>query len=94
MTLNPADFQVAVSLGGGSALLIGEQDARRPPARLRHGDDPTPCRTQGLVQLRVVNLDEDVDTQETSCYVHEGLLATTTFEIVRKCACRSGDREI
>ena len=29
-------------------------------------------RTQGLVQMRIIDLDEDVDTQETSCYVHEG----------------------
>ncbi|XP_011148291.1 uncharacterized protein LOC105188491 [Harpegnathos saltator] len=66
--------QVAVSLGGGSVLLIGEPDriAEEWRSMNRDEEDP-PCRTQGLVQLRVVNLDEDVDTQETSCYVHEGL---------------------
>lgn len=64
---------MAVSLGGGSVLLIGSESQKtiaewRPAGR----DDELPRKTQGLVQLRVVSLDEDVDIQETSCYVHEG----------------------
>ncbi|KMQ81885.1 oxidoreductase domain-containing protein [Lasius niger] len=64
---------VAVSLGGGTILLIGEPDEIAGGWRsASRNDDLRPQRTQGLVQLRVVNLDEDVDVQETSCYVHEG----------------------
>lgn len=64
---------MAVSLGGGSILLVGESDEKITGGwRSACPDDDPPFRTQGLVQLRVINLDEDVDTQETSCYVHEG----------------------
>ncbi|XP_014482414.1 PREDICTED: uncharacterized protein LOC106748429 [Dinoponera quadriceps] len=66
--------QVAVSLGGGSILVIGEPDRIAEQWQQSANEEDPPCRTQGLVQLRVVNLDEDVDTQETSCYVHEGPL--------------------
>lgn len=73
---------MAVSLGGGSILLIGEPEkiaVEQKPAS-RHNDDDdnddNSQKTQGLVQLRVLNLDEDADIQETSCYVHEGLRDT------------------
>jgi len=65
---------VAVSLGGGTVLLLGDETEKSVAGRKtadQYQNDP-PRRTQGLVQLRVVNLDEDMDTQETSCYVHEG----------------------
>lgn len=73
LTTRRPNTQVAVSLGGGSILLIGSE-AQKTAGEWKsasRGDD-LPRRTQGLVQLRVVSLDEDVDTQETSCYVYEG----------------------
>lgn len=64
---------MTVSLGGGSVLLIGSEPQKTAAEwKLAGRDDDPPRRTQGLVQLRVVSLDEDVDIQETSCYVHEG----------------------
>ncbi|XP_032689146.1 uncharacterized protein LOC116852662 isoform X3 [Odontomachus brunneus] len=78
---------VAVSLGGGSILLIGEPNriAEEWQSANRNEED-SPCRTQGLVQLRVVNLDEDVDTQETSCYVHEDNTSDdSTYESLYSC---------
>lgn len=64
---------MAVSLGGGSVLLIGsELQKTAAERRSASRDDALPRKTQGLVQLRVVSLDEDMDIQETSCYVHEG----------------------
>lgn len=65
-----------MSLGRGSALLVGGTDEDREEWKKLEREDRTEQensqRTQGLVQIRVIDLDEDVDTQETSCYVHEG----------------------
>lgn len=75
---------MAVSLGGGTVLLLGDESEKIEGRTAdRYQDDP-PRRTQGLVQLRIINLDEDMDTQETSCYVHEGprgisIIARRTF---------------
>ncbi len=67
---------MAVSLGGGSVLLIGGETQKTTEEWKSTGrGDDLPRRTQGLVQLRVISLDDDVDTQETSCYVHEGTYA-------------------
>ena len=64
---------MAVSLGGGSVLLIGGETQKTAEEWKSAGrGDDLPRRTQGLVQLRVISLDDDMDTQETSCYVHEG----------------------
>ncbi|XP_076547752.1 ephexin isoform X2 [Osmia lignaria lignaria] len=66
--------QVAVSLGTGSVLLVGRaekvEEWKREEPKEGTGQENS-WRTQGLVQMRVIDLDEDLDTQETSCYVHE-----------------------
>ncbi|XP_012241266.1 uncharacterized protein LOC100749682 isoform X1 [Bombus impatiens] len=67
-------LRVAVSLGNGSVLLVGCTQNIEEWKKEESEDRTTqqdPQRTQGLVQMRVIDLDEDVDTQETSCYVHE-----------------------
>ncbi|XP_017892898.1 uncharacterized protein LOC108632688 isoform X2 [Ceratina calcarata] len=67
-------FDVAVSLGSGSILLVGYTEKIEEWKKERREDATTrenSPRTQGLVQMRVIDLDEDVDTQEMSCYVHE-----------------------
>lgn len=61
---------MAVSLGSGSVLLVGR--AEKVEEWKREESKENSWRTQGLVQMRVIDLDEDLDTQETSCYVHEG----------------------
>lgn len=67
-------FLVAISLGKGSALLVGcahnieewkKEDQNRTTSQNSQ-------KTQGLVQMRIIDLKEDMDTQEASCYVHEG----------------------
>ncbi|XP_076167132.1 uncharacterized protein LOC143146586 [Ptiloglossa arizonensis] len=74
-TFRRPNTQVAVSLGSGSVLLVGctgrieewtGEESNNQTAQ-EHSQ-----RTQGLVQMRVIDLNEDVDTQETSCYVYEG----------------------
>ncbi|KAG5312698.1 NGEF protein, partial [Acromyrmex insinuator] len=80
-------LDVAVSLGGGSVLLIGgeAQKTAEEWKSAGRGDD-LPRRTQGLVQLRVISLDDDVDTQETSCYVHEDNISDdSTYESLYSC---------
>ncbi|KAK9297399.1 hypothetical protein QLX08_008842 [Tetragonisca angustula] len=73
-TFQRPNTQVAVSLGKGSVLLVGctenvvEWRKEESDDRAAQQDSQ---RTQGLVQMRVIDLDEDVDTQEASCYVHE-----------------------
>lgn len=74
---------MAISLGGGTVLLLGDEPEKITVGRKTTSQDDPPRRTQGLVQLRVVNLDEDMDTQETSCYVHEGSRGTPII-IARK----------
>ncbi|XP_043513984.1 uncharacterized protein LOC122530768 isoform X1 [Frieseomelitta varia] len=68
-------LHVAVSLGKGSVLLVGCTENVVEWRKEEESDDRAAQqdsqRTQGLVQMRVIDLDEDVDTQETSCYVHE-----------------------
>lgn len=67
-------FQVAVSLGSGSVLLISSEPQKTTAEwKLASQNGDPPRRTQGLVQLRVVSLDEDMDIQEASCYIHEGI---------------------
>ena len=76
---------MAVSLGGGSVLLIGGEAQKTVEEWKSAGrGDDLPRRTQGLVQLRVISLDDDVDTQETSCYVHEGTYARYLRKRYRK----------
>ncbi|CAL7941654.1 uncharacterized protein LOC143427588 [Xylocopa sonorina] len=73
-TFRRPNTQVAVSLGSGSVLLVGcteKIEEWKKEEREDRTAQESP-RTQGLVQMRVIDLDEDVDTQETSCYVHEG----------------------
>nr|XP_012229085.1 PREDICTED: uncharacterized protein LOC105676070 [Linepithema humile] len=77
---------VAVSLGGGSILLIGEPGNIAGEWKSADRNDDLPRRTQGLVQLRVVNFNEDVDIQETSCYVHEDNVSDdSTYESLYSC---------
>ncbi|KOC62561.1 Ephexin-1, partial [Habropoda laboriosa] len=76
---------VAVSLGSGSVLLVGctekIEEWKNEEDRTLQGNSQ---RTQGLVQMRVIDLDEDVDMQETSCYVHEDDTSVdTTYESLR-----------
>ncbi|XP_076392886.1 ephexin isoform X2 [Megachile rotundata] len=78
------ESQVAVSLGSGSVLVVGrtekvEEWNREESDRTAQNSQ----RTQGLVQLRVIDLDEDVDTQETSCYVHEDNAEDSPYESLR-----------
>lgn len=74
---------MTISLGGGSILLIGEPGNITGEWKSADRNDDLPQKTQGLVQLRVVNFNENVDIQETSCYVHEGL--DDTLDRVWKC---------
>ncbi|XP_076244102.1 uncharacterized protein LOC143185199 [Calliopsis andreniformis] len=73
-TFRRPNTQVAVSLGRGSVLLVGcteEEEWSKEKSNSGAGQQDLQ-RTQGLVQMRVIDLDEDVDTQETTCYIHEG----------------------
>lgn len=66
-------FLVAISLGKGSALLVGcahiEEWKKEEQNRTASQNSQ---KTQGLVQMRIIDLNEDMDTQEASCYIHEG----------------------
>lgn len=66
---------MAVSLGSGSVLLVGCTEKIEEWKKEKSNDRAAQLdsqRTQGLVQMRVIDLDEDMDTQETSCYIYEG----------------------
>ncbi|XP_058806869.1 uncharacterized protein LOC131673142 isoform X2 [Phymastichus coffea] len=67
---------VAVSLGSGSILVLGSEEAEprtRHQANARqsdgHEDEATECK--GLLQLRVVLVDDGAQVHETSLYVAE-----------------------
>lgn len=68
------DFQVAIT---GSALLLVDRSEKkegewRSSKNSELEGESVGSKTQGLVQMRLVDLDEDTDMQEASCYVHEG----------------------
>lgn len=68
------DFQVAIT---GSALLLVDRSEKkegewRSSRNSELEGESIGSKTQGLVQMRLVDLDEDTDMQEASCYVHEG----------------------
>lgn len=63
---------MSVSLGKGSILLIGNTKDHQDNLQQQQQNE----ETRGLVQLRVVLLDEENDTQETSLYV-EGFCFVT-----------------
>lgn len=81
---------MAVSLGTGSVLLVGPgmdgavAKSEKENCPKNNHDDNIESKlfattidqpTHGLVQLRMVNHDEaSMDTQETSCYVLEGVV--------------------
>jgi hypothetical protein len=57
---------VALSLGQGSILLLGRSEEEEPRPELpRH-------EARGLVQLRLVLVEEEAELQEASLYVAEG----------------------
>ncbi|XP_046831932.1 uncharacterized protein LOC124430003 isoform X1 [Vespa crabro] len=75
----------------GSALLLADHSGKKEGEWRSSGNseldgESVGTKTQGLVQMRLVDLDEDTDMQEASCYVHEESASEdSTYESLRFC---------
>ncbi|KAF7386532.1 hypothetical protein HZH68_013664 [Vespula germanica] len=80
----------SMAITGSALLLVNHLEKKeggwRSPENSELDGESVGSKTQGLVQMRLVDLDEDTDMQEASCYVHEESASEdSTYESLRFC---------
>ncbi|XP_014609615.1 PREDICTED: uncharacterized protein LOC106789693 isoform X3 [Polistes canadensis] len=79
---------VHVAITGSALLLVNHSDKKegewKSSGNVESDGESVRSKSQGLVQMRLVDLDEDTDVQEASCYVHEESASEdSTYESLR-----------